>query len=46
MEMPARSLSADEDARLRQEILTWKASCHAILQDAPTVRYTGNDHVK
>lgn len=48
MEMPAggRPLTPDEDARLRHEILTWKASCHAILQNAPTVRYSGEDHVR
>ncbi|MCK6420286.1 MAG: hypothetical protein L6Q73_05185 [Aquabacterium sp.] len=48
MDVPPRGavLSSDDDARLMREILTWKASCHVILQQAPSVRYTGLDHVK
>lgn len=48
MDVPPRGavLSSDDDARLMREILTWKASCHVILQQAPSVRYTGRDHVK
>ena len=48
MDVPLRGavLSSDDDARLMREILTWKASCHVILQQAPSVSYTGLDHVK
>lgn len=41
-----RVLSADEDARLLDEILTWKRSCAAILQEAPGVNYSGERFVK
>ncbi len=43
---PGTRLSREQDARLWQEILTWKTSCHVILQDAPLIRYTGAAHVK
>jgi len=43
---PGTKLGRDQDARLRREILTWKTSCHVILQDAPLIRYTGASHVK
>lgn len=48
IEMPAagRPMSDDDDARMRREILTWKASCHPILQDAPAVRYSGQPFVR
>ena len=39
-------MPADQDARLWREILTWKASCHVILQAAPSVRYTGQAYVR
>ena len=42
----AARLSAEEDARLMQEILTWKRSCSVILQQAPLVRYSGDRFVK
>lgn len=41
-----RMLGADEDARLLDEILTWKRSCAAILQEAPEVNYSGERFVK
>ena len=41
-----RVLSAEEDARLLDEILTWKRSCAAILQEAPEVNYSGERFVK
>ncbi|MEW5887516.1 MAG: hypothetical protein AB1768_00475 [Pseudomonadota bacterium] len=42
----AARLSAGEEARLMQEILTWKRSCTVILQQAPLVRYSGEKFVK
>lgn len=42
----ATPMPADQDARLWREILTWKASCHVILQAAPSVRYTGQAYVR
>jgi len=41
-----RALGAAEDARLLEEIMTWKRSCAAILQDAPPVNYSGERFVK
>lgn len=41
-----RRLSAADEARLRQEIFTWKRSCHVLLQEAPLIRYTGAAHVQ
>jgi len=41
-----RVLGAEEDARLLDEILTWKRSCAAILQEAPDVNYRGERFVK
>lgn len=41
-----RALTAAEDARLMEEILAWKRSCSAILQQAPLVRYSGERYVK
>ncbi len=41
-----RPLTAAEDAVLMEEILTWKRSCSAILQQAPLVRYSGEKFVK
>lgn len=46
MPSEGRVLSAAEDARLFEEILTWKRSCAAILQNAPTVDYRGERHVR
>lgn len=43
---PGAKLTPDQNARLWREILTWKTSCHVILQDAPMIRYTGAAHVK
>ncbi len=41
--MPAdgRRLSAAQEARLLEEVLTWKRGCAAIRQDAPMVGYYG-----
>jgi len=41
-----RVLGPDEEARLFDEIMTWKRSCSAILQDAPQVNYGGERFVK
>lgn len=41
-----RVLDAREEARLLEEIMTWKRSCAAILQDAPHVNYSGERFVK
>lgn len=41
-----RPLTAQEDARLLEEILAWKRSCSVILQQAPLVRYGGGRFVK
>ena len=41
-----RVLGPDEEARLLDEIMTWKRSCAAILQDAPQVNYSGQRFVK
>ncbi len=41
-----RVLAPDEEARLLDEIMTWKRSCAAILQDAPEVHYSGERFVK
>jgi hypothetical protein len=41
-----RALTAEEDTRLMEEILAWKRSCSAILQQAPLVRYSGGKFVK
>jgi hypothetical protein len=41
-----RVLDARQEARLHAEILTWKRSCAAILQDAPDVNYSGARFVK
>ena len=41
-----RPLTAAEDARLLDEILSWKRSCSVILQQAPLVRYGGERFVK
>lgn len=41
-----RALTAQEDARLLDEILAWKRSCSVILQAAPLVRYGGGKFVK
>lgn len=41
-----RVLGPDEEARLLDEITTWKRSCAAILQDAPQVHYSGERFVK
>lgn len=41
-----RVLGPDEEARLLDEIMTWKRSCAAILQDAPQVNYSGDRFVK
>lgn len=41
-----RVLGPDEEARLLDEIMTWKRSCAAILQDAPQVNYSGERFVK
>ncbi len=41
-----RRLSAAEDARLLEEILTWKRSCAAIIQNAPMVGYHGERFVQ
>lgn len=41
-----RPLTAQEDARLMEEILAWKRSCSVILQQAPLVRYGGGRFVK
>ena len=42
----ARPLTVAEDARLLEEILTWKRSCSVILQQAPLVRYGGGRFVQ
>jgi len=42
----ASRLSRQDDERLMREILTWKTSCHVILQDAPLIRYSGGRFVK
>lgn len=39
-------LTAAEDAELAAEIMTWKRSCSVILQQAPLVRYSGDEFVK
>ncbi len=41
--MPAdgHALSAAQEARLLEEVLTWKRGCAAIRQDAPMVGYYG-----
>jgi len=46
--MPAdgRALSAAEEARLLEEVLTWKRGCAAIRQDAPMVGYHGEPFVR
>jgi len=41
-----RVLGPDEEARLFDEIMTWKRSCSAILQDAPQVNYGGERFVR
>ncbi|MCL4182268.1 MAG: hypothetical protein KJ011_02355 [Burkholderiaceae bacterium] len=41
-----RVLDAQDEARLLEEIMTWKRSCAAILQDAPHVNYSGERFVK
>jgi hypothetical protein len=41
-----RVLTADENQRLSDEILSWKRSCHVILQQAPLVDYRGERSVK
>ena len=41
-----RALTAQEDARLLDEIFAWKRSCSVILQAAPLVRYGGGKFVK
>lgn len=41
-----RRLSAQENQRLSDEILSWKRSCHVILQQAPLVVYRGERSVK
>ncbi|MCO5102175.1 MAG: hypothetical protein M9885_15000 [Burkholderiaceae bacterium] len=46
--MPAegRALSTAEEARLLEEVLTWKRGCAAIRQDAPMVGYYGEHFVR
>jgi len=41
-----RVLGPDEEARLLDEIMTWKRSCAVILQEAPQVNYSGERFVK
>ncbi len=41
-----RRLSATEEARLLEEVLTWKRACAAIRQDAPLVDYRGERFVR
>ncbi|HLT27131.1 MAG TPA: hypothetical protein VK047_10615 [Zeimonas sp.] len=41
-----RQLTAIEEARLLEEVLTWKRACAAIRQDAPMVDYRGDRHVR
>ncbi len=41
-----RPLTADEEARLLEEILAWRRSCRVILQQAPLVNYSGGKFVK
>ena len=41
-----RLLTAQENERLTDEILSWKRSCHVILQQAPLVVYRGERAVK
>ncbi|RIK99363.1 MAG: hypothetical protein DCC72_00220 [Burkholderiales bacterium] len=42
----SRRLSASEEARLLEEVLTWKRACAAIRQDAPMVDYRGEHFVR
>ncbi len=42
----ARALTAREEARLMDEIATWRRSCSVILQHAPLVRYSGRRFVQ
>lgn len=46
--MPAdgRRLTGVEEARLLEEVLTWKRACAAIRQDAPMVDYRGERFVR
>lgn len=46
--MPAEGqrLTATEEARLLEEVLTWKRACAAIRQDAPMVDYRGERYVR
>lgn len=46
MPQHGQQLSPAEEARLLEEILTWKRSCAAILQNAPTVGYRGERYVQ
>ncbi len=46
MPVQGRSLSAAEDARLLEEILTWRRSCTAVIQSAPTVDHRGDRSVR
>ncbi len=46
MPQHGQQLGAAEEARLLDEILTWKRSCAAILQNAPTVGYRGERFVQ
>lgn len=41
-----RVLTAQENERLTEEIMSWKRSCHVILQEAPLVYYRGEKAVK
>lgn len=41
-----RSLSATEEARLLEEILTWRRSCTAVIQNAPMIDYHGDGQVR
>jgi hypothetical protein len=42
MPAPGRPHSATADARLLEEILTWRRSCAATIQDTPPFEYRGD----
>ncbi|MCD6672921.1 MAG: hypothetical protein LT106_08695 [Burkholderiaceae bacterium] len=46
MPVDGRRLTAAEEARLLDEVFTWKRACAAIRQDAPMVDYRGEHFVR
>jgi hypothetical protein len=46
MPVQGRLLSATEEARLLEEILTWRRSCTAVIQNAPMIDYRGDRQVR